>query len=60
MKTLCGWYSESGRLSPGQQLLWPHPGLKCETYAAGHGLDTAAAVVQHWEKRSILKRVRLE
>ena len=59
MKTLCGWCSGSGRPSPGQQLLWPHPGLRCETSSAGLGPDTAAASDQHCEESDILTRVFL-
>lgn len=59
MKTLCGWYSESGCPSQGQQLPWPHPGLICETSSVGHGPDTVAASAQHWEKSDMLKSVFL-
>lgn len=57
MKTLCGWWPESGRLFPDLLLLWPHPGLICETFSGVHGPDKLAASGQHWEKSDMLKRV---
>lgn len=57
MKILCEWYSESSCPSRGQQLLWPHPGLICETSSVGHGPSTVAVSAQHWEKSDILKIV---
>lgn len=55
-KTLCGWCSGSGCLSPGRQLPWPHPGLISVTSSTGHGPDTQAASVRHWEKRDMLRK----
>lgn len=55
-KTLCGWCSGSGCLSPGRQLLWPHPGLISVTSSTGRGPDTQAASVRHWESRDMLRK----
>lgn len=55
-KTLCGWCSGLGCLSRGRRLPWPHPGLISVTSAAGHGPDTQAASVQHWERRDMLRK----
>lgn len=55
-KTLYGWCSGSGCLSPGRRLPWPHPGLISETSSTGHVPDTGAASVPHCKRRNLLRK----
>lgn len=55
-KTLYGWCSGSGCLSPGRRLPWLHPGLISETSSTGHVPDTRAASVPHCKRRNLLRK----
>lgn len=55
-KTLYGWCSGSGCLSPGRRLPWPHQGLISETSSTGHVPDRWAASVPHCKRRNLLSK----